>query len=87
MYSIFTRVLDQQGIVEGLEAAAGAPGGSGGGSGDVGLSCPLTFTPILTDSYKHADRDLLAWLKSERASALGLCPACCSLILLLLLPP
>ena len=25
----------------------------------------MTFTPVLTDAFKHADEDLLAWMHGE----------------------
>ena len=28
----------------------------------AGLACPITFTPVLTDAFRHADEDLLAWM-------------------------
>lgn len=52
LYRIFTRVLDQQGVAEGLEFSIDVPG----------LACPIAFTPVLTDSFKHADEDLLSWM-------------------------
>ena len=34
----------------------------------AGLACPVTFTPVLTDAFKHADEDLLAWMHGEAGS-------------------
>lgn len=48
MYRILTRVLDEAG----LDMSQDMPG----------LACPIAFTPVLTDAFKHADDDLLRWM-------------------------
>lgn len=55
LYRIFTRVLDSKGVESGLEVSQDL----------AGLACPLSFTPILTDSFTHADEDLLAWMHAN----------------------
>lgn len=52
LYRIFTGVLDQQGVEEGLEISQDLPG----------LACPVALTPALADLYMHADADLLQWM-------------------------
>lgn len=55
LYRIFTRVLDQSDAEGDLRASV-----------DVsGLACPTHLTPILNDSFKHADEDLLAWMHAN----------------------
>lgn len=55
LYRIYTRVLDQRGVDEGLEMSQDMPG----------LACPLSLTPVLTDSFRHADDDLLQWMHAN----------------------
>ena len=59
LYRIFTRVLSEQGAQADLESVENL----------AGLACPLTFTHVLTDSFKHADKDLLAWMHGEQLDA------------------
>ncbi|KAL4458266.1 hypothetical protein ABPG75_013131 [Micractinium tetrahymenae] len=55
LYRIFTRVLDQRDAEADLRMSV-----------DVsGLACPTHLTPILTDSFHHADKDLLAWMHAN----------------------
>ena len=56
LYRVFTRVLSEQGPQADLESSQNL----------AGLACPLTFTQVLTDSFKHADEDLLAWMHGEQ---------------------
>jgi serine/threonine protein phosphatase PrpC len=59
LYRIFTRVLGEKGAQADLESVENL----------AGLACPLTFTHVLTDSFKHADEDLLAWMHGEQLDA------------------
>lgn len=52
LYRIFTRVLDAKGVEQGLDMSQDVPG----------LACPLPLAPVLTDSFHHADEDLLGWM-------------------------
>lgn len=38
---------------------------------DEGLCCPLELTSVLTNSFKHADEKLLAWLEGKVATCRG----------------
>lgn len=55
LYRLFTQVLDQQGVKQGLDVSQDLPG----------LACPVAFTPLLTDVFQHADQDLLAWMHAN----------------------
>ncbi|KAL4422071.1 hypothetical protein ABPG77_001539 [Micractinium sp. CCAP 211/92] len=50
LYRIFTRVLDQRDGKADLQAP---------------VDCPTHLNPVLTESFKHADEDLLAWMDAN----------------------
>lgn len=55
LYRIFTRVLDQRDGKADLQAP---------------VDCPTHLNPVLTESFKHADEDLLAWMDGELAAGM-----------------
>jgi protein phosphatase 1A len=63
MYSVFTDVLDRYESSTRLATSTDAS--------NAGLYCPLELNTVLTDSFQHADAELLTWLQGLEGDRAG----------------